>query len=134
MFVVDAISVHSGEPLIRVAFTGILDESTLGNLSVQLRMIPAFKAGCSVICDLTAVTSVRLTGLDISRFGRAARNDKNRIAIVAPNSVAFGLARMYEAFADDGGERIHVCSNAVTALRWITNYDAAWLDNQRRLP
>ena len=49
----------------------------------------------------------------------SGRNDRLRVAIVSASPLVFGLARMWEAFYDDGPWHTNIFKNVEDAEAWL---------------
>jgi hypothetical protein len=85
-------------------------------------------AGFDELVDMTAVTQILLPSLDRVRdlaelaaeMGRGA--PRSKMAIVAPDDLAFGLGRMFEAFRESaapGIKPVGVFRTVPEALEWL---------------
>jgi hypothetical protein len=98
------------------AFGTITDAELLDRLSHE----PSFVTGWPILSDCSAVTAVLISSNLIESFAKSARTRQNLATIIAPNPVAFGLARMYQIFSDPADKRIRVFSNAHEARVWLS--------------
>jgi hypothetical protein len=74
-------------------------------------------------CSPRSTAALRSFAVDIrNRCGGAGKVPKT--AVIAPNDVSFGLARMYEAFADVTPREFIVVRSAEAALSWLGLPDA----------
>ena len=79
------------------------------------------------IVDLTNITGIKLTTNGIKHISSIASNtDINRVStkldLIVSSNLAFGLARMYEAYrslSKDVNKEIRVFKNATDAFEWI---------------
>jgi hypothetical protein len=79
------------------------------------------------IVDLTKITGIKLTTNGIKHISSiASSTDQNRastkLALIVSSNLAFGLARMYEAYrsmSKDGHKEIRVFKNKNEAFVWI---------------
>jgi len=104
--------------------TGVL--TLVDNISafLALSVDPRFEAGFSQLCDFRDVTEARLGESEIREFvaveqGRLDLLSGARIALVAPEAFAFGLARMWEILADRMPFETHVFRSLDEALAWL---------------
>jgi hypothetical protein len=72
------------------------------------------------LVDVSGITGSEITAQDLAAFAGDAR-ERIRVAIVAPRPSAFGMARMYEIFAELHGSprRIAVFQSTDEALGWL---------------
>ncbi|HKD50273.1 MAG TPA: hypothetical protein VKB90_05730 [Candidatus Acidoferrum sp.] len=82
---------------------------------------PDFDPSFGEIADLTEVTQVEVSGDDIREIAQKnIFSPLSRRAIVVPNDVIFGLARMYEILRELQGESgIRVFRTLDEALDWV---------------
>lgn len=79
------------------------------------------------IVDLTRITGIKLTTNGIKHMSSIASNtDQNRtntkLALIVSSNLAFGLARMYEAYrsmSKNSNKEIRVFKNETDAFTWI---------------
>ena len=105
--------------LFHIQAIGEVNGAELMELSDRLRHEAAFVAEYPILCDCSNLTAVSISSSLIEALARAARSRVNPLAIIAPEPVAFGLARMYQIFSDPEDARIHVCSRAEEAMAWL---------------
>jgi hypothetical protein len=111
-------------PLVHVDPRGFLiarpaGDALLTEFCQQLHSNPEFATGIPVLIDLADSTAVSITTDQIVALAQTAQKDTNRVAIVATNPAAYGMARMYEIIADLTDGRIAVFHNEAAALRWL---------------
>ena len=78
------------------------------------------------IIDFTECTSFQLSSDDMRAIVEvdlevSKSNPDIIIAIVAPEDIAFGMSRVYEAYADETGFRIKVFRDKEESQLWIQN-------------
>jgi len=78
------------------------------------------------IIDFTKCTSFQLSSDDMRTIVEvdletSKSNPDIIIAIIAPQDIAFGMSRVYEAYADETGFRINVFRNKEESQLWIQN-------------
>ena len=116
-----AVSVDESGKFIRISLSGPIGDSDLVELSKTVRGLPALGSGIPVLYDCSAVSKIQVSAELIRSLGKAARADHNPVAFVAPNTTAFGLARMYQIVSDTGTDRVRVFSDMDQALAWLTH-------------
>jgi hypothetical protein len=104
---------------IRVKPTGRLTDAILVACDCKLRSLPEFHAGFPTLLDLSATTALEVTSQMVASLGRAAENDKNCMAIIAPSTAGFGMARMFETLGDVTDLRITVVRDEQAAMDWL---------------
>src|SRR5215467_13199334 len=82
---------------------------------------PDFDPSFADITDFTKITKIKVSDDDIRELAqRNVFSPHSRRAIVVPNDVIFGLARMYEILRDLQGETgIRVFRTLDEALDWV---------------
>ena len=86
---------------------------------------PRFAPNFHQLVDLRDVTNVQLTAsgirelVSLNPFGAGARR-----AVVVTNSVAFGMARMYQILSDDSPDELQIFRKMDNALQWLWIADA----------
>lgn len=113
-----SVQVDAARDLIRIALTGSVQDADLLGLSRAVRAEPAVQAGTPVLYDCRGVTDVGVSSSLIRDLGVRAREDRNRIAILAATPVAIGLARMYQ-IVSGGEERMQIFPDEAAALHWL---------------
>jgi hypothetical protein len=102
-----------------VEATGEVNDTELMDLSARLRHEAAFTSGYPIFCDCSALTKVSISARVIELLAKTAGTHTNLLAVIAPLSAAFGLARMYQTFSDPEYARIRVFARAEEALAWL---------------
>ena len=77
-----------------------------------------------MLCDFTPVETFAVTPSDIDRLVEVFRRAEPRIrdfsiAVVAPQPIEYGLARMWEISVEGGGFRTSVVHTRPEALHWL---------------
>jgi hypothetical protein len=108
-----------GTKVFHVHAVGEVNDAQLIDLNNRLQREPAFIACCPIVCDCTAVTEVLISSSLIESLAKAARSRTSFVAVIAPCTVAFGLARMYQIISDPEDARINVFAEAKEALMWL---------------
>jgi hypothetical protein len=109
---------------LRVVVTGRLTREEVIALGIEVRKL---EETCGRLPDrLTDVSGVEiseLTGDDVREFARRRREARYpnpfRNAIVAPQPVQFGYARMFQTLADHPDITTQVFSDEASALAWL---------------
>ena len=114
-----------GTKVFHVQAVGAVDDLQLMDLNNRLNCEPAFIACYPIVCDCTAVTEVLISASLIESLAKVARLRTNFLAVIAPCTVAFGLARMYQIISDPENARISVFAEAKEALMWVRTKSAA---------
>ena len=108
-----------------------VSDAELMDLSERVRQHPAFIAGCPILYDTSAVKTITFSSDLVHSLARAARADKNPVAVIAPSAAAFGLARMFQIVSDVGTDRVGVFADASDALAWLAALAARARDARR---
>lgn len=106
-----------------VEAVGEVNDKELMDLSARIRQEPAYASAYPILCDCSALTTVSISANLIEVLAKTARSRTNYVAVIAPLSVAFGLARMYQIITDPECERICVFAGMEEAMAWLeTNF------------
>ena len=111
--------VDESTKVFHVEAIGEVNDTELMDLSARLAQEAAFVSGYPILCDCSALTTVSISSSLIELVAKAARSRTNLVAVIAPLSVAFGLARMYQIFSDPEYARIHVFAGVEKAMAWL---------------
>ena len=101
---------------------GVLSKADIVSMMDRGLKDPDFDPSFGEICDFTEVTQVDVSADDIRELAQKnIFSPHSRRAIVVPNDVIFGLARMFEILRDLQGETgIRVFRTLNEALDWVT--------------
>ena len=115
-------SVDPGRRLVRVRMWGELTTAEI--LTVVQRLIddPGISANFSQLIDLTDASVTAITGDHVRQIASSNLDPISRRAFVTPNSLIYGLARMFESLrgARHAPERIAVFTTLQEAEAWLT--------------
>ena len=102
-------------------YWGVFSRADLVSIVERGLKDPDFDPSFGEIADLTEVTQVEVSGDDIREIAQKnIFSPLSRRAIVVPNDVLFGLARMYEILRELQGESgIRVFRTLDEALDWV---------------
>ncbi|MBN2318152.1 MAG: hypothetical protein JXR49_03710 [Acidobacteria bacterium] len=84
-----------------------------------------FDPSMALVVDLRRADSSKRSREAIQAFARYWKEwmqktgKKSRVAVIAPKDVSFGLARMYEAYAESANISFTVFREADAALEWL---------------
>ncbi|HEX6038565.1 hypothetical protein [Longimicrobium sp.] len=99
---------------------GTLGDADITAHYTALAADPAFDPAYRQLVDLREVTAVDLSAAHIAEIAkRAVFRPGARRAYVAPTDVAFGVARMLEAYAESIGGDVEVFRDLPSAERWL---------------
>jgi hypothetical protein len=87
----------------------------------RLRKDPDFDPTYSQLMDFTAVTEFKIGVDEVQALAqRGLFSAASRRAIVVPNDLGYGLARMFEMFRENAGEfGIRVFRDRAEAVEWV---------------
>jgi hypothetical protein len=99
---------------------GVLKLRDLEENRAALLADPAFDPTYDHLFDLRGVGSIVFPTEDVERATSVrAFSEASRRAVVAPEDLSFGLARMYGAHRGDLSELVRVFRDLDQALRWL---------------
>ena len=118
---------------VTITSTGLADAEGLVGLVRDLVSNPRFRPGMLMLEDLTAIDATGVTGSDVRaqadiviQFGQQIGPSK--IAIIAPSTLTFGFARMWEAYVDSRTSiESRVFYSRAEALDWLESKRVARL-------
>lgn len=98
----------------------VTDVDLLGMYS-RMRADVGFCADYNELCDFTRASDVQISTHVVRRLALETPFVKEaRHAIVASGPVVYGLARMYQAYVESGGqERVRVFTDLKAAADWL---------------
>jgi hypothetical protein len=99
-------TIDDSRRMIQVVYEGELSDNSVRHVYESLLAEPSYQDGYGVLIDCTRATNVSLTAPGTRELARRAQNNRNRVAIVAADPVAYGMARMYQTLTDGGSNRI----------------------------
>jgi len=111
-----------GHRLMLVTGSGRLTAADVKAVLDQARRDPDFNADFDEFVDLRAVTEIDIAADEIRTLTRRKLwSPKSRRAFLAPNPVAFGMSRMWQAYIEffEDMERIAVFYDLSKALKWL---------------
>ncbi|MBN2006016.1 MAG: hypothetical protein JXA21_21845 [Anaerolineae bacterium] len=110
--------------MVYVSFIGKVEDQTLVQNLAQIFADPDFEVGMDILCDYREVSQ-----FEVSRLGmRGSAGLMTRIesagvswkmAVVAPQDVVYGMARMYQAFRAGSPEDVMVFRGILEARHWL---------------
>jgi hypothetical protein len=112
--------------LVLSSASGILTSSDALSHQQRLASDPDFDPSFSQIADFTQVSQIRLSPDDIRQLAqRSIFSPHSRRAIIVPNDLAYGFARMFEMLREDQGDvGTRVFRTLEEALNWVLSKDA----------
>ena len=106
---------------------GAVDDDDLLDYGERLARDPEVKYAVHELVDLSGValdSAVSAEGVrrlaDFWRDREGVLQSTTRVAIVAPNDAAFGMARMYQLIREGGPDEIQVFRERPEAEAWLT--------------
>ena len=113
---------HHRRSVVRASVQGLIGFVT------DLVASPRFRAGMAILVDHLLLDARPLTAADIKALAVAVvRLDDqigpSRVAIVVPDPLTFGFARMYELYAEPAQVRSRVFYSRNEALEWLGSGD-----------
>jgi hypothetical protein len=105
--------------VITVIMRGLVTDRRLYEVLVELRSMPQYESAYSVVFDARDVSVGQVTGDGEYDLARLTHTDVNRMAIVVPDAVSFGMAQIYEICANWKDHRVSVFTNMPEALEWL---------------
>lgn len=110
--------------LIVTTFRDVVTTDEYVEVYRELTSNPDFTVEQVELVDFAAVTELRLEAQEIrtfaSRVGERYREDRVLTAMICSSDATFGLARMYQAFAElAGAETVQVFRERAPALEWL---------------
>ena len=106
-----------------VVIRGPLEPSGIEAGVSRLVVDPAFRPGLPTVFDLSAtelghLTPHAISSIHIVNARYASRRGEARVALVAPDDLRFGVARMIEALGTSENLRMQVFRDFDTAVAW----------------
>lgn len=110
--------------MVYVDFTGKVEDQTLMQNLTQIFADPDFEVGMDILCDYRKVSQFDVSSLGMrgsaglmTRIEGAGSSWK--MAMVAPQDVVYGMARMYQAFRAGSPEDVMVFREILEARHWL---------------
>lgn len=115
--------VDIAQRLRKAIFKGEITEAVLFHSYQQLLSEPDYDSTLDDLVDLREVGRFDVSSEGIRQlvelFAQPESQSTNKLAIVAPESHVFGMARMYEILSSDTPEQIQVFRNLKDAECWL---------------
>jgi len=106
--------------LVVTRVSGVFGFADLEENRVSLLADPAFDPSYDHLFDLRAAVASAFPSEDVEKATRVrAFSETSRRAVVAPQDLSFGLARMYQSHRADLSTGIHVFREMDEALEWL---------------
>ena len=107
-----------------MTFSGVVTAEEI--LAVRTRFLadPDWTPGFDQLGDLTRVTDFQASPDEIESLARqvernTARFGDGKLAVIAPESLIYGMLRMYQLFSEDDPRMIEIFRSPDAALAWI---------------
>jgi hypothetical protein len=112
--------IDAGQRFIHVAYTGAFGVGDILALQATLAADPGFSPDFVVLTDLRAAEPMDATGAGIEHMAeRSPFSPASRQAILVSIDLHFGLARMFEVFADRRNRVVQVFRDPEAACAWL---------------
>jgi hypothetical protein len=106
--------------VIEVCPTGELHDEDLIKGTHQVFQDPRLRGDMRALLDYSQVTRVHVSPSTLQSVAAANRMTRgSRVALVAPNLLIYGLARVYGAYLHRKGPVFHVFHSRKAALDWL---------------
>lgn len=118
-------SIDPSHNRVTLTYSGTITDRELFETFDRLYRDPAHRVGMDELSDLRAVHNVTVTSVGLQALAdQTSRNLDHahqgwRVAVVAPQDVVFGLARMYGLFREDSPELVRVFRDLRSAEEWL---------------
>jgi hypothetical protein len=114
-------SVDSDRRLVRIRMRGTLTRAEILRLVQELIEDPRVSPGISQLIDLTEASSAAIAADDVRHIASANLDPVSRRAFVTPDTLTFGLARMFESLREikHAPEQIAVFTALQEAEAWL---------------
>lgn len=127
--------IDSGRRLVFLRYDGIVTRDDVLTVSRESTGDPAFEVGFDELVDFSAMTGSKVSADDVRALIEAVSQSLDghgrtwRVAVAAPNDVAFGFARMFELLRSDSPEEVHVFRSLdeACAFMGLVPDDLPWL-------
>lgn len=113
------------ERLVILVHTGIVTDDEFMSFYKALFEGTQFDESFNLLVDLRQAESSVRSAATLDEFANFIRRqygsttERPKVAVVAPEDISFGLARMYEVFSGDVSWEFEVFRTADTALAWL---------------
>jgi hypothetical protein len=118
-------TIDSDRHRVVVRLTGTVRDQDLFSTFNELYNDPRHQIGMPELTDCRELERAEITGAGLEALARmtAAKLDPAqkpwRVAIVAPKTVVYGLARMYELLREGSPEHVEVFRDLAAAEQWL---------------
>ena len=118
-------SIDPSRSRVTLTYTGTITDRELFETFDRLYQDPLHRVGMDELSDLRAVHNVTVTSVGLQALAdQTSRlldqaHQSWRVAVVAPQDVVFGLARMYGLFREDSPELVRVFRDLPSAEAWL---------------
>ena len=109
--------------ILRTTWSGGVDDAEFTGSYFEILNALDFSLVNRELADLSGIESIDLSTGAIQtvaeKTNRMLKGNSFKTAVYAPSDLGFGLARMYLAYADAGGEIVNVFRSLPEAERWL---------------
>jgi len=115
-----AYQIDTGQRFIRVTYTGAFAVGDILALQATLAADPEFSPDFVVLTDLRAAEPMEATGAGIEHVAEGSPfSPASKQAILVSIDLHFGLARMFEVYADRRSRVVRVFRDPEAAYAWL---------------
>jgi hypothetical protein len=118
-------TVDSDKGRVVVRFTGTVRDQDLFTTCHELYGDPRHRIGMPELTDCRVLQRAEFTGAGLRVLARMTATKLDpaqqpwKVAVVAPQSVVYGLARMYELLREGSPEHVEVFRDLAAAEQWL---------------
>jgi hypothetical protein len=118
-------TIDSDKGRVVVRFTGTVRDEDLFTTFHELYDDPRHRIGMPELTDCRELERAELTGVGLRALARMTATKLDpaqrpwKVAVVAPQSVVYGLARMYELLREGSPEHVEVFRELAAAEQWL---------------
>src|SRR4030095_14566446 len=117
------IEIREAERLRVVVVDGAIGDDDVYETFSTLWLAPDYDRTLDELVDLRGLSGAGVTSSAVRRLGETSVQVHRgapavRVAIVAPDNLAYGLSRMYGAFAEESGSEHRVFRSVEEAMAW----------------
>jgi hypothetical protein len=109
------LSSAAGHGFVQLDHSGIMEDRDLQQAIEDLLGVPM---PCSLLINFSDVQEFQVTTTGIQRGAARFRTCDMRVAIVAPSDIAYGIARMFDAYAES--PKLGAFRSAPAARQWLS--------------
>jgi hypothetical protein len=100
---------------------GDLGDPELASLVLELTKVPGLEPDFALLIDMREARGRAVTTSGVKALAQhpLVLSPASRRAVVVPTDLGFGMARMYEMFAEPRGGAVRVFRDYAQARRWV---------------